>query len=342
MQTEPDDMLHDMPTDFEVLEVRRAMLQGRAAEPEVDEAWLRFRRQMEREEVKAVSVSRPTVVWRYLLYVAAGMLLLLGLTVCLKSQHNGRTQVFTADSKQQSLTISADDGSKVTVADDVLDFNTPATPPRHIRMLEVSNPRGKVSRVVLPDGSTVWLNAESHLSFPECFTGKTRDVSLSGEAYFEVKHDTRHPFVVTTETMVTTVHGTVFDVRAYSSKDACVALVEGSVAVKTSHGDEHFIKPGQMAMLSAEGNFTFSNVDTYSLSQWTEGFFYFENSRLVDIMMELGRWYNVNIVFEDEASMNLRLHFVAEHKDSLAAIVKRINELSSARVSLADDVLTVK
>lgn len=346
MQTDPDDMHHDMPSDFEVLEVRRALLKGRAAEPDVDQAWHRFRRSLEGDAVASGELqeqsSKHGLAYILCALCAACLVLAFVLTIFLKPRHNGSVQVFTADKGTPQLTLTADDGNEQVVSDRSLTFNRPVASVQHIRMLEVSNPRGKVSKVVLPDGSTVWLNADSHLSFPERFVGKTRDVSLSGEAYFCVKHDARHPFVVTTEQLVTTVHGTVFDVCAYPSKPSHVALLMGSVAVKNPAGEERFVKPGQMASLASDGSIALADADTYSIGQWTEGFFYFGDTRLIDIMMELGRWYNVNIVFENEATMNLRLHFVAEHTDKLSDIVKRINDLCGAHVSLSDDVVTVR
>lgn len=346
MQTDTDDMKYDMPSHFEVLEVRRALHKGRVADPDVDKAWERFRQTLEAdrqssEESETVRPARSAML-RWVVGIAAGLLLLLGLTAFLKPHDRGHVQVFTADNASQQLTITADDGTPQVTTEKALAFNRPVRRTEHIRMMQVSNPRGKVSRVVLPDGSVVWLNADSHLSFPERFYGASREVSLSGEAYFEVRHDQRHPFIVTTESMTTTVHGTVFDVCAYSSKDARVTLLEGSVAVRNTSGDEQFIRPGQMAKVAADGNLSCQEVDTYPISQWKEGFFYFADTRMIDIMRELGRWYNVNVVFESEQFMNVRLHFVAGHNESLATILGRINELTSARISLKDDVVTVK
>lgn len=346
MQTDTDDMKYDMPTSFEVLEVRRALHKGRVADPDADKAWERFRQTLEVNSRSADLSNRPHFVWggtlRRVVGIAAGLLLLLGLALFLKPEDGDKVQVFTADNASQELTITVDDGTPQLATEKSLAFNRPVQRTEHIRMMQVSNPRGKVSLVVLPDGSVVWLNADSHLCFPERFYGSSREVSLSGEAYFDVKHDKRHPFIVTTETMTTTVHGTVFDVCAYSSKDARVTLLEGSVAVRNTAGNEQFIRPGQMAKVSADGSLSCQEVDTYPISQWKEGFFYFSDNRMIDIMRELGRWYNVNIVFENEQAMNVRLHFVADHTESLATILGRLNELTFAHISLKDDVVTVK
>ncbi len=345
MVTKNDDMLSDMPSDFEVLEVRRALNRGRVDTPDVDKAWERFRQTIEEDpsfgnETPVSRFNRPLLLKLIVAAAAVAVLAVLFLPV-LKEKKDKSIEVFTAVAGTQQVTVTTDDGKPQVVKGKPLVFNRPVARTERISMLEVSNPRGQVSRVVLPDGSTVWLNADSHLSFPERFVGGTREVGLSGEAYFDVKHDPRHPFVVTTANMVTTVHGTVFDVCAYSSKTPRVTLLKGSVSVKNTNGAECFIKPGQMAQVSEDGNIRLSAADTYAATQWTEGFFYFDNCRFVDIMMELGRWYNVSVVFENEQTMDLNLHFVAEHSDSLSTIVSRLNDLGITRVSIKDDVMVV-
>lgn len=345
MLTENDDMLSCMPSDFEVLELRRALHRGRVATPDVDKAWEHFRQTIEAEpaavDEQPVSRFNRPLLLKVVAAAAAVALLVVLLSPLLKVKKDNSIEVFTADAGTQQVTVTTNNGTPQVVKGKSLAFNRPVRRTERISMLEVSNPRGKVSRVVLPDGSTVWLNADSHLSFPERFVGGTRDVGLSGEAYFDVKHDPRHPFVVTTAGMVTTVHGTAFDVCAYSSKNTHVTLLRGSVSVKNTNGQECFIKPGQMAQVSDDGKIKLSDADTYAATQWTEGFFYFDNCRFVDMMMELGRWYNVSVVFENQQSMDTNLHFVAEHADSLATIVSRINDLGIARVSIKDDVMIV-
>ncbi len=375
MQTDNEDNMQGMPTYFEILEVRRALHKGRVADPDAGKAWERFRQtlvdqpmaqgnDLEAEEsnttfgsqnaLHADSVletsehrlwySRQSVMplLRIVGVVAAVALLAVVLYPLLHPAKDNGIEVFTATAGTQDITLTADDGTPQVVKGKSLAFNRPIHRTERIRMMNVSNPRGKVCRVVLPDGTAVWLNADSHLSFPERFTGSTRDVSLSGEAYFEVRKDARHPFVVTTEHMTTTVHGTVFDVCAYPSRATRVTLFEGSVAVKGSTGGERFISPGQVALANADGTVACADCDTYPVAQWKEGFFYFSDTPLIDIMRELGRWYNVNVVFESEPAMNLRLHFVAEHTESLAAIISRMNELGVAHVSLKDDVVSVR
>ena len=211
-----------------------------------------------------------------------------------------------------------------------------------VNFIEIRTNPGMITSTILPDGTHVILNSNSTIVYPSHFDEKSRNVQLNGEAYFEVTKDAQHLFIVKTEYFTTTVHGTSFNVCAYSAKEAHVTLVSGSVAVKTNDGPEEFITPGQMASLTEESAMSIKNVDIYPLIQWKEGFFYFERDRLVDIMMELGRWYNVNIVFEHEADMNRQLHFVAEHSDSLKDIVRRLNDLGIAKFKLNKDIISIE
>lgn len=206
----------------------------------------------------------------------------------------------------------------------------------------MTTPRGKDCHLTLSDGTRVWLNADSKLEFPEQFRGARRTVRLSGEAYFEVAKDSRHPFVVETEYLTTTVLGTSFNVRAYTVSDASVTLVEGRVQVASpSVRKPVVLKPGQR--LDVVGSrFSMNTVNTYAYTQRKEGFFYFPDDTMRQIMVELGRWYNKAVVFEDASHMNLRLHFVAERTQSLAEIVNSLSEMDGVNIELGSNEIVVK
>lgn len=206
----------------------------------------------------------------------------------------------------------------------------------------MTTPRGKDCHLTLSDGTRVWLNADSKLEFPEQFRGARRTVRLSGEAYFEVAKDSRHPFVVETEYLTTTVLGTSFNVRAYTVSDASVTLVEGRVQVASPTVRKPVVlKPGQR--LDVVGSrFSMNTVNTYAYTQRKEGFFYFPDDTMRQIMVELGRWYNKAVVFEDASHMNLRLHFVAERTQSLAEIVNSLSEMDGVDIELGSNEIVVK
>jgi ferric-dicitrate binding protein FerR (iron transport regulator) len=196
-------------------------------------------------------------------------------------------------------------------------------------------PRGMNQQLTLTDGTKVWLNAESTLEYPETFEGKpNREVYLKGEAYFEVTKDTEHPFRVKTDALETLVLGTSFNVRAYSKEDTQVTLVEGSVKVSDKHQGELHLQPGEHTNQKLNKTKVEKADDYHS---WAEGMFYFDNTELVEIMRELGRWYNINIVFTNKEIMHDRLHFQAERKGTLEDALELLNTMQKVNARIEKD-----
>jgi len=208
----------------------------------------------------------------------------------------------------------------------------------------LSTPRGMDFKVILPDGTEVWLNAESTIKFPSAFNHGARRVELEGEAYFKVAHNAQKPFTVSTKRMDVRVLGTEFNLRCYETGTPHVSLVRGSVEVMEAGGSvsKCRLKPGQGAWFSGDGQLHVSEVDTYGVTQWTEGFFYFDGATLHDILCELGRWYNLGVVFENPAAANIKLHFTASRKDGINEAVSTINSMLNAHVSVEETSIIVK
>jgi len=179
-------------------------------------------------------------------------------------------------------------------------------------MLTASTPRGGTYQVVLPDGTRVWLNADSKISFPSRFSGKTRQIQLSGEAYLEVAKDKTRPFVVKTDKQQIEVLGTHFNVNAYPEEAATkTTLLEGRVKVSQQVSQNHFrspsrnektsssveLKPGQQSVVSESPNILIKNIDPEQAIAWKNQLFMFESENIQTIMRMIGRWYNVDIVY---------------------------------------------
>ncbi|MET4544896.1 transmembrane sensor [Pedobacter africanus] len=170
----------------------------------------------------------------------------------------------------------------------------------------VSTPRGGQYQVNLPDGTRVWLNAASELKFPLSFAGlKERRVSLTGEAYFEVKKDAAKPFIVASDRQVVQVLGTHFNVNSYKEDtNTKTTLLEGAVKVQSLKGgspDEAMLKPGQQARIgNASSAISVATVDPLAEIAWKKGQFFFENEPIENIMKEVSRWYDVDIVYKDD------------------------------------------
>lgn len=156
-------------------------------------------------------------------------------------------------------------------------------------------PRGGEFRLTLPDGSHVWLNAETQLSFPTRFTGGGRHVKLTGEAYFEVAHDASAPFTVETDGMHIQVLGTSFNVFAYHGQGQHATLVEGSVAV-TGGSQRLTIRPGEQAYITAAG-LEKTTVNVTDFVAWKERRLSYKNMPLAEVFRSLKRWYDVEAVF---------------------------------------------
>lgn len=207
----------------------------------------------------------------------------------------------------------------------------------------LSTPRGVDFKVTLPDGTEVWLNAESSLQFPEQF-GNTRKVVLTGEAYFKVAHDARHPFIVQTEKMNVKVLGTEFDFRNYETETPCVSLLKGSVEIlNTDDSPTNIVlKPGQGASVGANGVVSVSPVDVYAVRQWVDGFFYFQDQTLLSVLRDLSRWYNVGIVIKDNRLVNEKIHFSALRRDDLQKTLAGLNQLLHSHLGLVGHQIIVK
>jgi ferric-dicitrate binding protein FerR (iron transport regulator) len=160
-------------------------------------------------------------------------------------------------------------------------------------------PRGGQYQVTLPDGSKVWLNAASSIKFPTAFEGRSREVEITGEAYFEIAKNTNMPFYVKTNGMAIEVLGTSFNVNAYADEPAMrTTLLEGSVRVRKDKAIARLV-PGQQASISDKGNIEINkDADVDGVVAWKNGMFRLTSSDVSTIMRQLARWYDVEVEFE--------------------------------------------
>lgn len=159
-------------------------------------------------------------------------------------------------------------------------------------------PRGGENTVLLADGTTVHLNAASELRFPMRFGNGQRVVELKGEAYFEVKKDAGHPFIVKTRYGEVTVLGTAFNVNAYDDRQRCeVTLVKGRVRFTTPTRECVELDPGEQAL--STGNLVQKrHVDVEDYVSWTKGVYNFHNESLSNIISTFSKWYDVEVVYD--------------------------------------------
>ncbi|NOT91847.1 FecR family protein [Ferruginibacter sp.] len=228
----------------------------------------------------------------------------------------GNTAVITLGNGQQIILDSAGSGTLATqgnvnvikTTDGQIVYNGTAN---EVLFNTLTNPRGsKPITLTLIDGSKVWLNTESSLRYPTSFSGNERQVEITGEAYFEVAKNTTQPFKVNIAGKgMVEVLGTHFNINSYQDEMATkVTLLEGSVKVfipRLAHQQINamVITANQQALYSnskdANGQIKVkNNVDIAAVMAWKNGFFNFDNVDLQTVMRQLGRWYNVNVVFQ--------------------------------------------
>ncbi|WP_059026523.1 FecR family protein [Gabonibacter massiliensis] len=159
----------------------------------------------------------------------------------------------------------------------------------------IAVPRGGEYVLTLSDGSVVWLNSESSLYYPIVFTGDTREVTLTGEGFFDVKKADGKPFIVNSEKMNVRVLGTQFNVRVYPGESQHTTLVKGAVEVKDGKRAVQLI-PGQQVSL-VKDSMVVREVDPMDYVAWRYGEFNFRQCRLVELFEELARWYDLNLFF---------------------------------------------
>jgi ferric-dicitrate binding protein FerR (iron transport regulator) len=169
----------------------------------------------------------------------------------------------------------------------------------------ISTPNGGEFKIVLADGSKVWLNAASSLRFPASFVGDERNVVLTGEAYFEIAKDARKPFTVTANGTTTRVLGTHFNIKAYNDEqDVITTLVEGAVRIESNDQQKNLV-PGQQALIRTDArNIVVSTADVDDAVAWKNGYFTFRNENIKDIMRRISRWYDISVKYEAGVDAN--------------------------------------
>lgn len=166
-----------------------------------------------------------------------------------------------------------------------------------------ANPKGStVIDVLLADGTQVWLNAGSSITYPVSFVGDEREVSITGEAYFEVAHNAAMPFKVNKGEMSVTVLGTHFNVNAYDDEsDIKVTLLQGSVKV-SSGSSAGVLKEGEQARITNDVKIV-SGTDLEQVMAWKNGLFKMKGTDLATLIRQMARWYNVEVVYNNTAPM---------------------------------------
>ena len=206
-------------------------------------------------------------------------------------------------------------------------------------------PVGGFYQLALSDGSKVWLNSMTEFRFPVAFTGEERKVYLTGEAYFEVAPNSKHPFIVVTEEgMEVKVYGTEFNMNTYQHGGVQTVLVSGKVGIRVNAtGKEVMLAPRQMAEYSEKtGMVRVEDTDPYRYIAWKDGEFVFERETIEEIMERLGRWYDVKVFYENESLKQKRFTGVISRYEDIEQVLRLIEGPATLRFEVKGNVVTVK
>lgn len=202
-------------------------------------------------------------------------------------------------------------------------------------------PYGKRAFLKLSDGTSLWVNTGTTVTYPTKFAKDKREIYVDGEVFAEVFHDSKHPFIIKTEKLDVQVLGTVFNVSAYKEdKQTDVVLVSGSVDVKPQNGKSTIIKPNQLFSYSEQAS-TLRDVDVENFTSWHNGIYIFHNEPIENILLRLSRYYNVTMKLPKNPS-GISCSGKLELKDDLNNLLNGLSEITSMSFSVKGDEYRIK
>lgn len=313
--------------------------------------WLKVKGHFETDRPKVISIAVQLL--KYAAVLAIPFAIWSVFYFAFKEGHATKTLAITQANvikNQPSLTL--EDGSQVTLTDEIngkikgtqimsmnnaLDYSEVITGKPTYNILTV--PRGRDYKLILEDGTEIWLNAESRLKYCVSFVNSTkREVFLeSGEAYFKVTKNPHKPFIVHNGNMSVQVLGTSFNINAYSGV-VQTTLIEGKVKINIKKSKNGVVLiPGQQAQFDiANGKLNKQTVEVYSFIAWKEGVFAFEHTSLETLMDQIGRAYDLDVIFKDEALKQLHFSGTVEKKEDVKELLDIIQKTTHLKFTIKD------
>jgi len=290
---------------------------------------------------------------------AASILLLVGIGIAvfhLARQEDAGEVLVEATTTSNDAMLILDDGKKVAITskESTIHYSpdgsgivvNDSSQIAHLVSPKSNNqlivPYGKRSFITLSDGTKVWLNSGSRLTFPSVFTGESREVVMEGEAYFDVASSKAKPFYVKTDVFKMKVYGTKFNVQAYQQDNGYnIVLVEGKVGLSSdseTYSNEVFLAPNQKASI-VKGNLQFEVADiedTEMYTAWKDGYLTFTNDEVADVLKKVSRYYNVVIEanFSDDVE---HIYGKLELKDDVERVLDGVAFISKTNYKKQGD-----
>lgn len=214
----------------------------------------------------------------------------------------------------------------------------------------VTVPRGGTYHIILGDGTKIWLNSDSKLTYKIRRRDQPRELDLQGEAYFEVAHQyvvknntkVKLPFLVHTQAQTVQVLGTSFNISAYGGEATRTTLVEGKVGINLAGQVElHQLKPNQQAIVSGN-KIALIPVDPTNYVSWKDGTFSFSDEDLAHILNQIGRWYKVNVNYEDDSLRKLKFEGVLPRNEDLNFVLNALETTGEVKFTVEGNTVYVK
>lgn len=242
--------------------------------------------------------------------------------------------------------ILTEDGASISNEGTKLKYTEKDIVPQKIKYNTLTVPRGGEFSLQLSDGTKVWLNSESVLHYPVQFSDKERRVELTGEAFFEVARNEKSPFFVESGQQTVEVFGTEFNISCYKENQfVYTTLVKGSVEVFCSNkpGIRQILAPNEQSRLGKSDEIISKRaVDPYQYIAWKEGRFVFRDQNLEEIMSNLAKWYDVEVVFANEGLKEIKFTGNLKRYEDFEEVLKKIEKTNEVEFRIEGKIITIK
>ncbi|MGL5682235.1 MAG: FecR family protein [Marinifilaceae bacterium] len=241
-------------------------------------------------------------------------------------------QVYSMDKLQEDSSLS----TQVQIKDGQIASGTDKT--ETIVTHRINVPKGRKVQIVLPDGSKVWLNSSSRLSYPSRFDG-TREVTIEGEAYFDVM-PSGQMFIVHSGQISTKVLGTSFNCNSYNTDMPCITLVKGKVRL-TSATDSTDLTPGYQVTVTEQGTMTVQEANIEDIIGWIDNKITYTSVTIEEIMKRLQRWYDFSVQWEDNSVKQFKFDLYGDYTETLETIIERLALTGRVRIKYENDIVYI-
>ncbi|PTN10676.1 FecR family protein [Mangrovibacterium marinum] len=254
---------------------------------------------------------------------------------------SGKATLFFDDGRTYDLTNSGnlalnEDGIIIRNTENGLAYSGGELADGELRYNILRVPRGGEYVLTLPDGTHVWMNAESSIRYPICFADDERTVELQGQAYFEVTHDGQRPFRVWSGNHEIRVLGTQFDLKAYQNDETITTtLVQGSVRISLKDNPEvqETLVPNEQCTFNKNENILEKRkIETLPYISWRKGKLMFEDEELSEIMKTLQRWYDCDVVFASQRARQMRFTGTLMRYDDINEVLNKIAKTNEIKI----------